>query len=161
MLAWIPSMGFREFSNIIIRLSSSSLGHQQWQYELNSVCQKFIIDFSFLLFQTKSGVVRQAGDVPSYSLEVVGPLLPDTLSGLTTLFAHTQHAYTSVYSVHEPSTPFNAVPPEEQQEGNVMDSLTQSGINKQHLVNATKANQLGKQAIRELNYADTLYTWSS
>ncbi len=107
-------------------------------------------------------MVRQAGDVPNYTLEVIGPILPSTISGLVQLFDNTQHSFTSAYNVHEPTTPFNGVPAPEQDasQQRIPETLFNSGVDKNHLLNAARATSLGKQAIRELSSENGLYLWS-
>lgn len=43
----------------------------------------------------------------AHSIEITGPLMPQSLFGLSQLFSQTQPEFTATFSVHEQTVPFN------------------------------------------------------
>lgn len=108
----------------------------------------------------KSGLVRQgAGEQQAYSLEVSGPILPYCLDSLLQLFSHTQHTYSSTFSVHEPTLPFNA--PSSSQDPPEQQVLTNVALPSAHLGNIAKNSILGKCVLREITCESGKYAWIS
>ena len=108
-----------------------------------------------------------------YTVEVTGPVLPHTLYGLSDLFAHTHNKYTASISVHEPTAAFNVtkkISPDDTMEDqsdkdNTIEASENIDCDKLSLTPKEakyfcRASDLDKKGIKELRYAEDLYTWT-
>ena len=96
----------------------------------------------------------------AYTLEVTGAIMPNTVHSLCQLFQHTQEGDFSVsFSVHDSTTPFNAIEGKDATQRNVEENAETFGLNKAILTEFLKDNDLGKRAMREIVSHDNLYTW--
>ena len=96
----------------------------------------------------------------AYSLELWGPILPHTVHGLCHLFSQTQDGdFTSSFSVHDPTGVFNVITKDRDY---VPDNklLENCGLSAESLEQFMADNNLGRQAVHEIEYANNKYSFS-
>lgn len=136
---------------------------------MRSAPLSFLINFLFTFFQTRCGTVRSTETKSKifHTLDVTGPILPNTLHGLCQLFQKTQPDFSIGCSVHEPSGAFNVTP--EHLKGKKECEVTSEdlqhqtmmfGVAEGHVEYIKQLNKLDKKGIREIKYRDQLYDWS-
>lgn len=126
--------------------------------------------------QTSNGA-KQEG----YSVEINGPLFYTHIQSLNRLFSQTQSQFTSTCSTLESSTPFNlylsppaAQSPSEEDKRRELWPVDTGVYEGQATIKVTEGDSTGpaefipindtnngRQAIREMTYSDSLYSWST
>ncbi|NXC91538.1 DONS protein, partial [Cercotrichas coryphoeus] len=109
--------------------------------------------------RTLSGRARVPGGFEdTFSLEVLGPVLPHALHALTLLLGPAQRgSFRALLSPHEPSAAFNAAPPQE----GVQQELPPCGLHPRTLDQLSQSPTLGKSSLRLLEMKDYCYTWKA
>ncbi|NXD45999.1 DONS protein, partial [Copsychus sechellarum] len=107
--------------------------------------------------RTLSGRARVPGGFEdTFSLEVLGPVLPHALHALTLLLGPAQRgSFRALLSPHEPSAAFNAAPPQE----GVQQELPPCGLHPRTLDQLSQSPTLGKSSLHLLEMKDYCYTW--
>ena len=114
----------------------------------------------------------------TYSVEILGPILPHAVAGLARLFATTQHdGFMATNSVHEPTIPFNCVRIDDADSplpqplstagnlsisspGNFHQSVLLPDLVPSSYCDIVHTASLGKEAVRELVCANERFTWT-
>ena len=120
------------------------------------------------MIQVKQGSIRQqladGAFKEAYSVELSGPILPDTLCHLHQLFRKTQGDFTTSCSVQETTTPFNMCVDSGETTNTVEDYLKgeHGKESKKHkgVTVAINDRNNGRQAVREFFCENGLYSWS-
>lgn len=108
------------------------------------------------VFQVRQGSIlrpdSRGQQHSAHSVEITGPLMPQSLFGLVQLFSQTQPEFTATFSVHEPTVPFNCDlgDDDEQCDGHVTDLETVLGP-------GVHVASLGQTAVRELTFENGLF----